>query len=219
MNTTSPNRAHGILLFALVAAALATYTPLFITGGAGAFDFWWWMTANIVGLTGVAAIFDRSFRTTLRDDLRSGRLRKVLLGLWSAALLYIVFAAGNILSRRLLNFAGSDISAVYDFKTGASGVRIALLMVLVIGPGEELFWRVFLQRALADRHGALRGWILTTLLYTLIHAGSGNVMLMLAALVCGAVWGGLYYRFKSPLLNVVSHTAWDVAVFLLFPFT
>ena len=52
-----------------------------------------------------------------------------------------------------------------------------------------------------------------------LGAQPGPLQRASAALVCGAVWGGLYYRFKSPLLNVVSHTAWDVAVFLLFPFT
>ena len=218
MTAEPPTPVRRLLPAILAAAALAVYLPLFITGGAGAFDFWWWMTANIVVLTGAAAGADPGFRAALRDDLRSGLLRKSLLGLWTAALLYGVFAAGNVLSRRLLDFAGGDISAVYGFKTGASSLRIALLMVFVIGPGEELFWRAFLQRALAERYGALRGGLLAALLYTLIHAGSGNVMLILAALVCGAAWGALYARFRSPLLNVVSHTAWDVAVFLLFPF-
>ena len=44
-------------------------------------------------------------------------------------------------------------------------------------------------------------------------------MLLLAALVCGVFWGWLYIRFDSILLNAVSHTAWDVAVFLIFPFS
>ena len=43
-------------------------------------------------------------------------------------------------------------------------------------------------------------------------------MLVLAAMVCGIFWGLLYLRFESPLINMVSHTVWDIAVFIVFPF-
>ena len=42
-------------------------------------------------------------------------------------------------------------------------------------------------------------------------------MLVLAAGVCGLFWGFLYLRTGSLLINLVSHTAWDIAIFLLFP--
>jgi hypothetical protein len=93
------------------------------------------------------------------------------------------------------------------------------LMVLVIGPGEEVFWRGYLQRHLQDRWGNVPGFLAATALYALVHAGSGNPMLVLAAAVCGLFWGYLYLRSKSILLVLISHTIWDVAVFILFPFT
>jgi hypothetical protein len=43
-------------------------------------------------------------------------------------------------------------------------------------------------------------------------------MLVLAAAVCGLFWGVLYLRTGSILLVAVSHTLWDIAVFVLFPF-
>jgi hypothetical protein len=43
-------------------------------------------------------------------------------------------------------------------------------------------------------------------------------MLILAAAVCGVFWGWLYLRFRSPLLNVVSHAVWDLLVFVILPF-
>ena len=43
-------------------------------------------------------------------------------------------------------------------------------------------------------------------------------MLVLAAAVCGLFWGYLYMRTGSALLVVVSHTVWDIAVFLIVPF-
>jgi len=90
-------------------------------------------------------------------------------------------------------------------------------MTFIIGPGEELFWRGFLQRRFQIEKGPFQGFLLATLLYTGVHIGSGNVMLVLAAGICGLFWGFLYLRTGSLLLNVVSHTAWDMAIFLFFP--
>ena len=62
-------------------------------------------------------------------------------------------------------------------------------MALLIGPGEEIFWRGYLQRRWQERFGAGRGFLFAAALYAAVHAGSGNVMLVLAAAVCGAVLG------------------------------
>jgi len=90
-------------------------------------------------------------------------------------------------------------------------------MTLVIGPGEELFWRGFLQRIWEGRFGKYSGFLLCVLMYAFVHLGSGNVILVLAAAVCGLFWGGLYLWKKSVLLVAVSHAVWDVLIFLIFP--
>jgi membrane protease YdiL (CAAX protease family) len=161
---------------------------------------------------------DRTYIPSLACDLRSRAGRKVFFGLFAAAALYAVFFAGNILSRRLLPFAGTGIDGVYLFKSSASTARVVLLMTLIIGPGEEVFWRGFLQRRWQERFGAGRGFLFAAALYAGVHAGSGNAMLVLAAAVCGLFWGELYRRTGSVLLIAVSHTAWDLAAFVLFPF-
>jgi hypothetical protein len=97
-------------------------------------------------------------------------------------------------------------------------LRVVLLIALLIGPGEELFWRGFFQENAGARIGRPAGFILASLLYTSVHLASGNIMLILAAAVCGVFWGWLYLRFRSPLLNGVSHTVWDLLVFVVFPF-
>ena len=90
-------------------------------------------------------------------------------------------------------------------------------MALVIGPGEELFWRGFLQRRLQAQAGPGRGLVLATLLYAAVHIASSNPILVLAAFVCGLFWGLLYLRYQSMLLNMLSHLIWDLAIFLLLP--
>ncbi len=176
------------------------------------------MSLLLVLLVSSALLFDGDFRARARFIAKEDLLRALLLGFSSAASLYAVFAVGNALSRTLFDFAGADISRVYDFRGDASPIRIGLLMVLVIGPGEELFWRVYLQDRLAFRLGPWRACILGVFFYTIVHVATGNLMLCLAAATCGLFWGALWARFRSPLANILSHTAWDIAVFLLFPF-
>lgn len=181
-------------------------------------DFWWWLSANIAAGVLAGSWRNGAFFSGLRKDLAEGPARKVFYGVLSAAFLYFVFFAGNKVSRWLFPWAGAGIDGVYAFKGGAAALRIGLLMALVIGPGEELLWRALLQGGLEAGQGPLRAFLLAAALYTGVHLFSFNPMLIIAAAVCGAYWGLLYFLFRSPLLNMVSHTLWDIAVFLLFPF-
>jgi hypothetical protein len=199
-------------------AAVLLFVPLFVFRAAGPLDFWWWMSLNIVLAVGLGAVLDTKYLPSLRADLRSGAGKKILLGLLAAAALYAVFFAGNYFSRLILPFAGKGIGAVYAFKSTAALGRIIPLMALLIGPGEEVFWRGFLQRRWQERFGAGRGFLFATALYAAVHAGGGNAMLVLAAAVCGLFWGFIYLRTGSVLLAAVSHTVWDLAVFVVFPF-
>lgn len=203
-------------LVCIIVAALM-FTPLFVLRQVGPFDFWWWMSANLIVLITAGAATDRHFAPHILSDLREGVPWKTMAGLASALALYAVFAVGDVLSRQLFDFAAKNIDAVYGFKGGAAPARIVVLMALLIGPGEELFWRAYLQRRLSAGMGPWPGFILATALYTAVHLASGNIMLVLAALVCGLFWGYLYLRFQSPLLNALSHTVWDIAIFILFP--
>lgn len=197
--------------------ALVLFVPLFITRGVGKLDFWWWMSLNIACLTAIAAALDLGWRNALTNDLKKQILQKIGIGILSALGLYVVFYMGNMASRLIFPFAANNIENVYAFKAGAAPMRIALLMAFIIGPGEELFWRGFLQRRFQVERGPFQGFLLATLLYTGVHIASGNVMLVLAAGVCGLFWGFLYLRTGSLLLNVISHTVWDMAIFLFFP--
>ena len=206
--------------FAVVClVAAAAFIPLFITGGIGVFNFWLWMAANNILLFFLAAWADKSFLSRIASDLKERPLRKIALGLASAFLLYWIFWLGNIVARELFSFAPQGIEAIYGLKEGSSPLAIAALIGLIFGPGEELFWRGFVQQGLSLRFPAfIKPVVLGTLFYAGVHAGSFNPMLVLAALVCGAFWGLLYRVSGSILLVMISHTVWDISVFLLFPY-
>jgi len=194
------------------------FSPMFVMHQVGPFDFWWWMSTNLVLLLAICFLTDRDYLILLKKDLGEGLWRKIGIGLLSAFLLYLLFFAGNYLSRKWFNFAGSGIEGVYRFKGDAAGIRIAMLMLVLIGPGEELFWRGFLQRKLSSKTGKWTGFIIALLLYTGVHIFTGNFMLIMAAFICGLFWGWMYLKYNSMLINVVSHTVWDIVVFLLLPF-
>lgn len=212
----SPFTAKKLLIIA--ALAIILFIPLFMVRQIRSFDFWYWMSANLIVLITLGKLLDPSYKTSIIEDLRDGVPRKVFLGLASAVVLYLVFFTGNYLSRLLFDFAAEGVANVYAFKGDAAGIRIALLMLIIIGPGEELFWRGFLQRHFESRLGNWHGFLLATAIYTGVHIFTGNVMLIVAALVAGLFWGWMYMRFKSMLMNVISHTVWDIAVFLVLPF-
>ncbi len=198
---------------------MVIFVPLFATGGLRGFDFWWWMSSNAALLLAVCWFTDAGWRRELANDLKGGLIFKVGVGIGSAALLYGVFFVGNELAPLMIDTAGGDVKAVYGFKTGASPLRVGLLIGLLIGPAEELFWRAFLQRRLAKDLGDWAGLALACAAYTGMHLSSMNPMLILAAGVCGVFWGLLYMRLRSVWLNVVSHVVWDLSVFMFFPFS
>lgn len=191
---------------------------MFVLRQVGPIDFWWWMSINLSVLLTLAIVTDWEYYYILAKDFTNSVWKKIGIGMLSALFLYLVFFAGNYLSRLWFDFAGSGIEGVYNFKGDATGIRIAILMLLVIGPGEELFWRGYLQRKLSVITGKWTGLVIALILYTGVHIFTGNIMLILAAFICGLFWGWLYQKYNSMLINMISHTVWDIVVFLLLPF-
>lgn len=199
--------------------AFSLMTPLFVYGRLGALDFWWALSLTAGLLCALAFFFDRSYPAALRSDAGRGLPGKIVIGLLAAAALFGVFFVGNLLSRTLLPFAGSQINHIYTLKSQAGEFRIFLLMAFIIGPGEEIFWRGFVQKKLSDATSRPLGFAGGVLLYTGVHLASANLMLIGAAFVCGLFWSWLYSARNSIIINVISHTVWDLAVFLVLPFT
>jgi membrane protease YdiL (CAAX protease family) len=210
-------RPRTAVLAGIAILAASLFALLFRFERLGPLDFWWWMAANVCLVSGLGFAADRDYLARFRADLKAGLARKVGLGIISAVLLYGVFAAGRLAALKIFPFAAAGIEPVYGLKAGTATVRLVLLLGLVIGPGEELVWRGFLQENLGRRLGRGAGFILTALAYTLVHVGSGNAMLVLAAAVCGVFWGLLYRAFCSSLLNAVSHASWALLVFVVWP--
>ena len=138
-------------------------------------------------------------------------------GLVSAMLLYGVFFVGNAVAPYVVGGARGQVGGIYGLGTGASPAAVFLLLMFVTGPGEEIFWRGFLQDRLEARLGRMSGYVVATLIYGGVHVFSGNVMLMLAALAAGAWWGAFYVWKKDLLALIVSHSVWSAFIFAILP--
>ncbi len=143
--------------------------------------------------------------------------RSFFLGLFSAALLYFIFFLGNELAGYILPGAKTQVGGIYSLGEGTNKVFIFLLLFFITGPGEEIFWRGFLQNRLMKRWGNSSGFLVATALYGGVHIFSGNLILILAAFVAGAFWGLLYLWKKDLLAQITSHSFWSAVIFAVAP--
>ena len=191
-------------------------------------NFWWAMTFSacvLILLSWFGVRSTRSWRNVLNpSELPSlwrgrGRLSSPLFeAIIIASLLYLLFWVGDKLSQELFTFARPQVDSIYQMKDGTPSWLIALLLLFIIGPAEELFWRGYVQRTLTQRWTANTGFVVTTLIYTAVHLPSMNFMLIMAAFTCGFCWGLLYRLFPQHFPAIVlSHALWDAAAFVWFP--
>lgn len=200
-----------ILIAILVAAGLWFF--MFSPWTAGMMNFWTAMSIS-------AAILVWISMYTVKDFYKQFNFtsKEVALGLISAVALYGIFYLGNYLSTAWFDFAKPQIGNIYSMKDGNNPYLIGALLLVLIGPAEEIFWRGFIQRAIGIKYGDWMAFVVTTLVYTLVHIWSLNFMLIMAALVCGAFWGLLFiYNKKNIVALIISHAVWDLSVFILFP--
>lgn len=200
------------LIFTLVLAAML-WTVMFSPLTAPYVNFWWMMTASALTLSILSTCFNPGWWREVKWSASN-----LLLGVAIAAALWGVFWTGDKVSSWLFDFARPQVNLIYGMKEGESPWLLSILMLFLIGPAEEIFWRGYVQRTLSLRWNANAGYVVATLLYALVHAGSCNFMLLMAALVAGVVWGGLYRLFPERMAAIiVSHAVWDAAVFIWFP--
>ena len=143
--------------------------------------------------------------------------RAFIIGLISAAILYLIFWSAKFISTILFPFAAQQIGGIYEKGTGTPMWIIALLLFFITGPCEELYWRGYLQDNLMKRFGQWQGWVLATTIYAGVHIWSFNFMLIGAAGVAGAFWGAMYWRLKNLGPVIISHAVWSMVIFAVFP--
>ena len=217
MKRPSTNSGQRLVIAVLTAALLWFYMFSPWTGGWP--NFWVVMSCSAVILTTLGLSFTPDRKELLKIEKPALQL---LGGIVIAFALWGIFWIGDKVSSWMFAFARPEVDSVYAMKTGLPTWLIAVLLLCLIGPAEELFWRGYVQRTmgrfLGGKNPEDKAFIMTAVIYALVHIWSFNFMLIMAALVAGFVWG-LIYRLRPQALPalIISHALWDTLVFVLLP--
>jgi hypothetical protein len=169
--------------------------------------FWLTMTASSLVLL---------ILSLLRISSVKGKVtfRGFLIGVGSALLIYGFFWAGFHIVRGLPGLS-QQVSWVYQLRGAAPISLVAAALLFPIGPAEELYWRGLIQGHFNKTFSPVRGLLVTSALYTLIHVPTLNPALMLVALTGGLCWGYLYNRLEDLFPVLVSHVLFDELIFVI----
>ncbi len=142
---------------------------------------------------------------------RGGLVRPVVQSLALGLLAVAVFCAGAVLVAQVPPLREA-VNEVLDHARYASLPLVALI-TLVNGLAEEMFFRGALYAAV----GAGRQVLVTTGLYVLVTAATGNLMLVVAAAVLGLLVGAQRRVTGGVLGPALTHVVWSLSLLFLLP--
>ena len=95
----------------------------------------------------------------------------------------------------------------------AGPIAVVLFVALVNGAGEELFFRGALHAALEPHRAA----IVATVVYVVVTVATGNVALVIAAVVMGTVFSLERLSTRGVLAPMLTHLTWSTLMVLALP--
>lgn len=140
------------------------------------------------------------------DDLRRPVVLPIAIGLGLAG----VFVVGALLVRQV-DFLQTQVQDVLDHADSGSW-PLLVLITAVNGIAEELFFRGAAYAAIPVHPVA---W--TTLAYTIATLATGNVMLVFAAVILGAVVGLERRASGGVLAPILTHCTWSLTMLFALP--
>lgn len=172
--------------------------------------FWYMFTATMLILMSYSILYEKS-------DHQVSFLLYSIYGVCSGIILFALFWTGNFFIHFFHLPFNKEISRLYT-SFAPKQIWHYIVLLLFIVPGEELFWRGFIQKRLTKLMNIKYSILLASVFYASIQIYSGYFIHALAALFAGVFWGALYAWKKSLPLVVISHLTFDVFIFILFPF-
>lgn len=173
--------------------------------------FWYFYTFSVFFL--MAAFF---YFSKIEEDNNSVRL--IFLGV-----MFGVFAYAGILVSYLLIDMGpaSWTNSIDKFLNhfGPSAIWHYLLLVFIIAPGEEVFWRGLIQQKLKKFMKPKYAVVLSSLLFGLSFIFTGFWIGILGGFFVGIIFGILYEWKRSITAIVLAHITLLVLLFLILPIT
>ncbi|RSD28215.1 CPBP family intramembrane glutamic endopeptidase [Mesobacillus subterraneus] len=171
--------------------------------------FWYIFTATMLVLISYSIIHEE-----IEDN--TSTFSYLSIGIASGLGLFGLFWLGSFLIDVLNLPFSSQITRLYN-QFSPDLFWHYLVLVLIIAPGEEIFWRGFIQKRLSKYFSTKMTVGLSVLLYASVHLWSGQFILVLAAIIAGLAWSILYAWKRSLPLVIVSHIVFDLLLFVFLP--
>lgn len=195
----------------LVTAIIVAAVLLFVTFFLHPVSFWLDILVTVAVLVFLALAW---------SDIKISRaeinIRSLFVGLVGGAILYLFCLGGNFVLEIIWPHMHDYVGELYDLAYSVP-LWLVLILLLVLVPGEEIFWRGFVQRTLKAYFGSNIGIVLAVAIYTLVHIWALNPLLILAAAVGGTFWGVLYNWQNNLFVPILAHLTWCVLILAVYP--
>ena len=145
------------------------------------------------------------------EAIRSSRMGLVLGGLALGGVAFLAFLVAYLVGRHV-PLISSALHTVLT-KADAGPVALVLAVALLNGLGEELFFR----GALFDVFGSRNPVASSLVVYVAVTATTGNIALIVAAVVMGIVFTLQHARSGGILASTMTHLCWSTLMVLAFP--
>ncbi|HET9873686.1 MAG TPA: type II CAAX endopeptidase family protein [Propionibacteriaceae bacterium] len=142
---------------------------------------------------------------------RGMRRRPVVIPIVVGLILSAIFVLGALVTRTIGFLAGYTEDVLNYARFGF--LPVVVLITLINGVAEELFFRGALFAAIGVRHPVL----ISTVVYALATVAGGNPVLVFAAAVLGTVVGLQRRAGGGVLAPILTHLTWSVAMLLALP--
>jgi len=172
--------------------------------------FWYIYTATALFLIAYSIMNEES-----EDSLPVHKY--LLLGIGTGFGIYLIFWVGHFFLQAIqFSHAVAQVEYLY-WKIAPKDIIHYILLILILVPGEEFFWRGFIQKRLLRYSSFWQSIILTSILNASVYLFTSLYTLLIAALISGLVWGWLYAKYRSLPLAIISHLTFDLTMFLFLP--
>lgn len=157
------------------------------------------------------AVGYRNYRTgeeaTTRLGIQVPTPTQITFGLAGVLAAFVAANIGGLLTQWLQPDVVKGIEESMDSITsGVTNPFVAIVLALCSGIGEEVFFRGALQPRF--------GMVLTSILFTFLHAQYGFTWILLGLFLIGLIFGWLAKRYGT-MAAVVAHVVYNLAVVIL----
>ncbi|AYC29063.1 CPBP family intramembrane glutamic endopeptidase [Paenisporosarcina cavernae] len=171
--------------------------------------FWYMYTFAMLLLMAISYL-----NSSFKDEVQTWEF--LVFGIGYGTLTYGIIAAGYYLLSFVTPAVPTSVETFLE-SYGPTTVWHYLLLMLIIAPGEELFWRGYVQQKLKEMMSPFLAVTVSSILFGLSMAFSGFWLGVLAAIFSGFFWGLLYEWKKSMPLLIIAHITMTILLFLVLP--